>query len=250
MRDDPPALLLSDVTKTYGTDSRQIVALRGVDLRVQPGRLAMLAGPSGSGKSTLLSIIAGLLSPSSGQVEIFGQRWSDLEENIRCQLRGSLVGMVFQKFHLIPTLTILDNVSITLLVRGMTRRAAEARARTALAQVGLEERGGSLPRELSGGMQQRVALARALVGRPRLLICDEPTANLDALTGQTIMKLILAACRERDEAGQPRSVVVVTHDFRLLRFADIIYYMDDGRVNPASEELLVRVWRTGEIDEH
>jgi putative ABC transport system ATP-binding protein len=250
MRDDPPALLLRDVTKTYGTDSRQIVALRGVDLRVQPGRLAMLAGPSGSGKSTLLSIIAGLLSPSSGQVEIFGQRWSDLEENIRCQLRGSLVGMVFQKFHLIPTLTILDNVSITLLVRGVARRDAEARARSALEQVGLEERGGSLPRELSGGMQQRVALARALVGRPRLLICDEPTANLDAQTGQTIMKLILAACRQRDDSGEPRSVVVVTHDFRLLRFADIIYYMDDGRLSPASEELLVRVWRTGEIDEH
>ena len=202
MRDDPPALLLRDVTKTYGTDSRQIVALRGVDLRVQPGRLAMLAGPSGSGKSTLLSIIAGLLSPSSGQVEIFGQRWSDLEENIRCQLRGSLVGMVFQKFHLIPTLTILDNVSITLLVRGVARRDAEARARSALDQVGLEERGESLPRELSGGMQQRVALARALVGRPRLLICDEPTANLDAQTGQTIMKLILAACRQRRRLGR------------------------------------------------
>jgi putative ABC transport system ATP-binding protein len=249
MAGEEPALLLSGVTKSFHTGTRVFHVLRGIDLRVGAGRIVMLAGPSGSGKSTLLSIIAGLLSPTSGGVEIFGRRWSDVSEKARSQLRGSLVGMVFQRFHLIPTLTILENVAVTLLARGVSRLRAEADAASALEQVALADRAEALPRELSGGMQQRAALARAIVGRPRLLICDEPTANLDAETGQNIMKLILAASRERDQDGQARSVVVVTHDYRILRYADRIYYMDDGQINPATEELLLRVWRAGEWHE-
>jgi putative ABC transport system ATP-binding protein len=249
MTGEEPALLLCGVTKTFNAGSRVLPVLRGIDLRVAAGRIVMLAGPSGSGKTTLLSIIAGLLSPTSGEVEIFGQRWSDLNENARSIKRGSLVGMVFQKFHLIPTLTILENVAVTLLARGALRREAEADAVSALEQVALADRGDALPRELSGGMQQRVALARAIVGRPRLLICDEPTANLDAETGQSIMKLVLAASRDRDAQGHGRSVVVVTHDYRILRYADTIYYMDDGQVSPATEELLLRVWRAGDLHE-
>ncbi len=247
MNHEEPALLLSDVTKDFVTGSRVLHVLRGIDLRVAAGRIVMLAGPSGSGKSTLLSIIAGMLSPTSGTVEIFGQRWSDADEQAICRMRSSLVGMVFQRFYLIPTLSILDNVAVTLLAGGVLQRKARTRAISALEQVGLADRADNLPRELSGGMQQRVALARAIVGRPRLLICDEPTANLDSETGQTIMGLILSASRDRDDQGRRRSVVVVTHDYRILRFADRIYYMDDGRVDPATEELLLRVWKAGDL---
>jgi putative ABC transport system ATP-binding protein len=249
MNGEQPALLLNNVTKTFDTGARVLHVLRGIDLRVSAGRIVMLAGPSGSGKSTLLSIVAGLLSPTSGEVEIFGQRWSAVNETARSRMRGTLVGMVFQKFHLIPTLTILENIAVTLLARGALQREAEADAGRALDAVGLADRGDALPSELSGGMQQRAALARAIVGRPRLLICDEPTANLDSETGQTIMKLILAASRDHDEQGRARSVVVVTHDYRILRYADLIYYMDDGQVSPATEELLLRVWRAGDLHE-
>jgi putative ABC transport system ATP-binding protein len=245
MCDEAPALRLSRVTKTFGTGLGAIHALRGVDLSVEPGRLVMLAGPSGSGKSTLLSIVCGLLNPSGGQVEIFGHDWGAASEEEKGRWRGSLVGMVFQRFHLIPTITILENVSITLLVRGLSRRDAEARAGRILAQVGLGERLGAMPRELSGGMQQRVALARALVGEPRLLVCDEPTANLDAETGQAVMNLILAASRDQDQQGRPRAVLVVTHDMRVLRFADIIYLIDDGRLRATGEDMLLRVWHAG-----
>jgi len=241
-----PVLHVSNVTKTFGSGPRAVHALRGIDLRVEPGRLVMLAGPSGSGKTTLLSIISGLLCPSSGEVEIFGRSWGDWGE--AGGWRGKLVGMVFQKFYLIPTITILDNVAVTLLVSGVRRREAERRAGRALDQVGLADRHAALPRELSGGMQQRVALARALVGKPRLLICDEPTANLDSETGHAVMKLILEANRGRDEEGNPRSVLVVTHDFRVLRFADVIYHLEDGRLRPASEDLLLRVWQSGLVE--
>jgi putative ABC transport system ATP-binding protein len=206
----------------------------------------MLAGPSGSGKTTLLSIISGLLCPSGGEVEIFGRRWGEWGNAGRW--RSKLVGMVFQKFYLIPTITILDNVAVTLLVAGVPRRDAERRSAQALDRVGLGGRHAALPRELSGGMQQRVALARALVGEPRLLICDEPTANLDSETGHAVMKLILEANRGRDKEGNPRSVLVVTHDFRVLRFGDVIYHLEDGRLRPASEELLLRVWQSGLVE--
>jgi len=155
------------------------------------------------------------------------------------------VGTVFQKYHLIPTISILENVSVALLVRGISRRVAEARSARALDQVGLSGRHGALPRELSGGMQQRVAIARALVGEPRLLICDEPTANLDSETGKTVMALIMSAVRGRDDQGRPRGVLVVTHDLRVLQYADIIYHMEDGRLHPVGEDTLLRVWQAG-----
>ncbi len=156
MRGEASALYLNKITKTYGSGPRAVHALRGVDLRVEPGRLAMLVGPSGSGKTTLLSIISGLLKPSGGEVEIFGRSWSEWGQ--KGSGSGTMVGMVFQKFYLIPTISILDNVAVALFVRGVRRRDAEMRAKRALEEVGLGGRLCALPRELSGGMQQRVAL--------------------------------------------------------------------------------------------
>jgi putative ABC transport system ATP-binding protein len=237
------AIHVWQVTKTFGTGSRTVTALRGVDLDLRPGQLVMLAGPSGCGKTTLVSIITGILSPSSGEVEVFGTRWSKLGNDEQTRRRGELIGYVFQRFHLIPTLSVLLNVAVALLARGIPLRQAQARATEQLEQVGLGQRLDAFPHELSGGMQQRVALARALVGRPRLLVCDEPTANLDSQTGQSVMELVQEASRGTDEQGRPRSVLVVTHDWRCLRFGDLIYQMEDGRAQPASPQFLVRVWQ-------
>jgi putative ABC transport system ATP-binding protein len=243
MQCESPALHLRNVTKTYGTGPRAVEALRGIDLCVEPGRLVMLAGPSGSGKTTLLSVISGMLNPSGGEVEIFGQRWGDRRND--SPQWAAMVGMVFQKFYLIPTIDVLDNVAVTLLVRGIPRREAERRAARALENVGLAGRLEAMPRELSGGMQQRVAVARAIIGEPRLLVCDEPTANLDSESGQAVMRLIMEASRGTDADGRPRSVVVVTHDLRVLRYADVIYHVDDGRLRAAGADMLLRVWQSG-----
>jgi putative ABC transport system ATP-binding protein len=239
----PPALRLCNINQTFGIGPRAVQALRGVDLCVEPGRLVMLAGPSGRGKTTLLSIISGMLNPSGGEVEIFGRRWSDWRAD--SPQWAAMVAMVFQKFYLIPTIDVLDNVAVTLLVRGVPRREAERRATRALEDVGLAGRLEAMPRDLSGGMQQRVAIARAIVGEPRLLVCDEPTANLDSESGKAVMRLIVEASRGTDPDGRPRSVVVVTHDLRVLRYADIIYRVDDGRLSPVGEDMLLRVWQSG-----
>jgi len=241
-QDPTPVVRLRGIKKTYGRGTNAVDALRHIDLDCPASRLVMLAGPSGCGKTTLLSIISGLLRPSTGEVEICGVGWSGLSERDRTRRRGELVGYVFQQFRLIPSLPLEWNVAVPLLARGVRRGVAMDRAERCLDDVGLGQRIGALPSELSGGMQQRVALARALVSQPRLLVCDEPTANLDSKTGQSVMELIHGASRGTDEAGHPRSVIVVTHDYRVLRFADHIYQMEDGRLRPASEELLLRVW--------
>ncbi len=232
---------LSRVTKTFGSGSRTIAALREVDLEIEAGRLVVLAGPSGCGKTTLLSVMTGMLTPTSGHVEAFGIDWAQLSEDQRTCQRGEMVGYVFQRFHLVPTLPILHNTALPLMARRTGYRQALARAAEALREVGLGDRIDAMPLELSGGMQQRVAIARALVGQPRLLVCDEPTANLDTQTGRAVLELIHAASRSTDAHGRPRAVVVVTHDYRAMRFADLIHPMADGRVLPASAELLERV---------
>jgi putative ABC transport system ATP-binding protein len=213
------------LVKSYGRGEQRVQALRGVDLDVAAGELLLLVGPSGCGKTTLLSVLAGTLQADAGRFTVFGDDVQAMRDDARTRWRSRTVGFVFQSYNLIPTLTAAENVAVPCLLLGRPRREALARAREALAAVGLAERSASRPGELSGGQQQRVAIARALVHEPRLVVCDEPTAALDHGAGQRVMELLRGVARQRD-----RSLLVVTHDARIFPFADRIAHMDDGRV--------------------
>ena len=219
------AIICKDVTKTYGSKENPTLALRGVNLEVKPGELFMLVGPSGCGKTTLISVIAGILNHDAGECLIFSNNLDAMEDGDRTTFRGKNIGFVFQAYNLIPTLTTTENVSIPLVLNGVSRLEANRRAREVLEQVGLSSKLDVLPTELSGGQQQRVAIARALVHNPRLIVCDEPTSALDHTTGGEIMELFR---REALKGG--RTLVIVTHDARIFQYADRIGVMDDGRI--------------------
>src|SRR5579863_3744600 len=213
------------VTKTYGAGDASVMALRGIDLEVRRGELLMIVGPSGCGKTTLISVIAGILDQDSGQCEVLGHDWKQLGQGERTRFRGLSIGFVFQLFNLLPALNAVENVSVPLLINGMARNKAEAHAEEVLEAVNLGSRLDALPGKLSGGQQQRVAIARALVHQPKLIVCDEPTSNLDHETGRSVMELL------RDIARSPdRALIVVTHDPRIFEFADRIAHMDDGKI--------------------
>ena len=239
INDITPTVRLRGLTKVFGVGPTAHCAIRDLDLELAPNRVAMLVGPSGCGKTTLLSIISGILSPDSGQAELFGVDWSNLSEKEKAVRRGRMIGYVFQDFRLIPTLSVLMNVAVTLLARGVKRRPAIARAAESLQKVGLGGRLDAMPGDLSGGMKQRVAIARALVGEPCLLVCDEPTANLDSETAHSIMELLCRATRGSDRQGHPRNVIIVTHDVSLLRFADITCEMEDGKIKQCDGQALI-----------
>ena len=219
------AVRCSGVTKTYGIGFTGVRALRGVDLQARRGEILLLVGPSGSGKTTLISIVSGLLDQDEGECEVLGRDVRSLPELERARLRGTSIGFVFQAFNLLPALTATENVAVPLLLRGETRKRATAVAARALESAGLGQRLNALPAQLSGGQQQRVAIARAIVHRPELIVCDEPTSNLDHATGQEMMKLIREIV-----AGNDRCVIIVTHDTRIMEFADRVAHMDDGRI--------------------
>ncbi|MBN9120160.1 MAG: ABC transporter ATP-binding protein [Planctomycetes bacterium] len=214
-----------NLVKEYGGGDSRVLALRGVDLDIAPGELTLLVGPSGCGKTTLISILAGTLNPTSGEVSVLGVDLNRLSKRERTAFRAKNVGFVFQQFNLLPALTAAENVAVPLVINGVSRGTALARAVEVLKSVGLAERVGSLPSQLSGGQQQRVAIARALVHRPRVLVADEPTSAVDARTGQAVMELIRAVALQPD-----RVAVVVTHDPRVFGFADRIIELEDGRV--------------------
>jgi putative ABC transport system ATP-binding protein len=218
------------LTKEFGTGDTRTVALRGVDLTLRAGELSLIVGPSGCGKTTLISIVAGLLDPTHGTVSVLGAELSRLGGRGLVEFRARNVGFVFQQYNLLPALTAAENAAVPLVITGWRRSKAIARARELLAAVGLANRAGALPSQLSGGQLQRVAIARALINEPRLLVCDEPTAALDAKSGQTVMELI------KDVAVQPgRAVLVVTHDSRIYGFGDRMVEMSDGRVERVVE---------------
>lgn len=222
-----PALAVTcrGVTKEFGTGDFRVMALRGVDLEIYTGEMTLLVGPSGCGKTTLLSVIAGILEPTSGDVSVFGVGLSQLSGRRKVRFRAENIGFIFQQYNLLPALSGAENAAVPLVIGGESKRIAVAKAAELLAMMGMGHRARALPANLSGGEQQRVAIARALVHKPRLLVCDEPTSNLDAQTGHTIMELL------RQVAVQPgRAVMVVTHDNRVFEFGDRIAYMNDGRI--------------------
>ena len=216
---------LDNIELTLASAAGPVNVLRGVSLTVERGRHLAVVGPSGSGKSSLLAVAAGLERPSAGRVAVAEQDLAALDEDRLARFRGRHIGIVFQSFHLVPTMTALENVALPLeLARDRAAGALEL-ARRALAEVGLEERAGHLPAELSGGEQQRVACARALIARPLLLLADEPTGNLDGATGEAVADLVFAAA-----ARAGATVVLVTHNPALARRCARTVAMADGRL--------------------
>ena len=219
------AVKVEKVVKTFPNGDTPTYALREASFEAHSGRLTMIVGPSGCGKTTLLSVICGTLAIDSGDINVFGNDLQQMSDAEITRFRSKNVGFIFQQFNLIPTLTVVENASIPLILQGWDYRKAEEKAASILEDVGLGNRLRSFPRQLSGGQQQRVAISRALVHDPRLIICDEPTAALDAVTGHHAMELLkTSACRS------DRCVIVVTHDSRIFSFADWIAEMEDGRV--------------------
>ncbi|HTL01000.1 MAG TPA: ABC transporter ATP-binding protein [Vicinamibacterales bacterium] len=214
---------LREVSKTVTSGDHRLTILHPLTLTVPEGQRLAILGPSGSGKSTLLGLIAGLDSPSGGAVVIDGVEITALSEDRLAKLRGEKIGFVFQSFHLIPSLTALENILVPMEIAG--RRDAGARAKTLLAEVGLGERGHHYPSQLSGGEQQRVAIARALSNEPKIILADEPTGNLDSNTGHTVIDLLLTINRTRGT-----TVIVVTHDPDIASMADARISLRDGRV--------------------
>lgn len=213
------------VTKTYGTGSAAVQALRGIDLEMRIGELLMLVGPSGCGKTTLISVIAGILDHDQGQCLVFAHNLKQMDQRRRTRYRGQHIGFVFQAYNLLPTLTAVENVAIPLIINGRSRRDALTTAQEAMTRVGLAERMQAMPAQLSGGQQQRVAIAWALVHDPQLIVCDEPTSSLDHQTGHKVMEILRTIAVEAD-----RALVIVTHDSRIFEFGDRIAKMDDGRI--------------------
>lgn len=225
------AVVCRGVSKVFGSGDTRTTALDRVDLEVAPGRLTLLVGPSGCGKTTLISIIAGLLNVTEGEVEVFGRPLHRMRGRQLVEFRAKHIGFVFQQYNLLPALTAAENAAIPLIIAGVPRRQADRKAVEMLEKVGMGDRAKSFPNQLSGGQQQRVAIARALVNEPQLLVCDEPTAALDAKSGHTVMELL------KQVAVQPdRAVIVVTHDSRVFDVGDAIVAMSDGRVVPKTNE--------------
>jgi putative ABC transport system ATP-binding protein len=218
-----PLVLLEDVALTLASAAGPVDILRGVSLGIDPGETVALVGPSGSGKSSLLMVLAGLERPSRGRIVLAGHDLGALDENALARLRRSHIGIVFQSFHLLPTMTALENVAIPLELAG--ERDALAAAEVALARVGLGHRLGHYPGQLSGGEQQRVAMARAFVAGPVLLLADEPTGNLDGATGRVVID-----CLFEEHARHGSGLLLITHEAGLAERCDRQLHLEDGRI--------------------
>jgi putative ABC transport system ATP-binding protein len=235
-----PVVSCRNLQKCYGSGETSVLALRGVDLDVLPGQMTLLVGPSGCGKTTLLCLIAGLLEPSKGTLEVLGQDVGRMSPLQKIDFRGQHIGFVFQQYNLLPALTAAENATVPLIIQGWRRRPALQKANELLNKLGMGDRAHAYPRELSGGQQQRVAIARALIHEPRLVVCDEPTSALDAETGQRMMGLLREVA-----VGADRAVLVVTHDERVLKYGDRIVQMSDGAITHLDTRTRTRKHETG-----
>jgi putative ABC transport system ATP-binding protein len=226
-----PIVVLKDVRLTLTSRAGPVSILRDVDLEAREGQSLAIVGPSGSGKTSLLMVMAGLERATAGKVEVAGHDLSALGEDQLALMRGAEIGIVFQSFHLVPTMTALENVALPLEFAGAAD--AFATARDLLQEVGLSHRVDHFPAQLSGGEQQRVAIARALSRRPRLILADEPTGNLDRKTGGNVIDLLFGLQRRREA-----TLILVTHDEKLAGACDRIIRMADGRVEGQTEALV------------
>jgi putative ABC transport system ATP-binding protein len=222
-----------DLTRVYEVGETTIEAIRGVSLEVPRGQFVALVGPSGSGKSTFLNLVGGLDRPTKGELWVDGVELSASKEKALTEHRRRRVGFVFQSFNLLPRSTALENVALPLMFVGVTERERLERARDLLARVGLEDRLAHRPTQLSGGEQQRVAIARALVTRPAIILADEPTGNVDSVTGGEIMGLLRRLNRD-----QGVTLLLVTHDAEAASFADRIVHLRDGQIVPSGSSSL------------
>jgi len=227
------ALEVKDLIKTFALDGTTINAVDHVSFQVKLGEFVALVGPSGSGKTTMLSILAALLSPTSGQVRIDGQDLTQMNEKRRVNLRREKIGFTFQANNLIPFLTARENVEFMLRLNGKADKAGRVRSEKILSRLGLSDRLHNLPAQLSGGQQQRVAIARALIHNPSVVLADEPTASLDTERAFQVVETFANLIHENNRAG-----IIVTHDLRMCQYVDRVLQMQDGK--------LVRIYETKE----
>lgn len=222
---------IQNLSKTYREGEADRTVLSQVNLTFQPGEFVVLLGHSGSGKSTLLNLISGIDQPSSGSIAIDGFPITEQDERSRTLFRRDQIGFVFQFFNLIPTLTVLENVTLPQELAGKSRSEAETKAKQRLEQVGLLDRLTTSPDKLSGGQQQRVAIARALAHDPQLVLADEPTGNLDEETGEKVLKLLLSLTQDAQ-----KTLVMATHNPDIARYADRVFRVQEGHLIPVAQQ--------------
>ncbi|MEM3396896.1 MAG: ABC transporter ATP-binding protein [Thermoplasmata archaeon] len=222
--------MIKDLMKVYKMGRTEVFALRGVNAEIKEGEFVAVVGPSGCGKTTLLNLIGGIDLPTAGSIIVKGTNICNYSEKELVDYRRRYVGMVFQFFNLVPTLTAYENVELPALLAGIEKKAREKRVMELLKSVGMVERAGHLPDEMSGGEQQRIAIATALVNNPAIILADEPTGELDKKTGLEILELFKAL-----QKNEKKTLIVATHDPRIAEFADRILHMEDGKITGKKE---------------
>lgn len=230
MEDRKPIISAKNITKKYGEAATEVFALRDVSLEVMPGEVILIMGPSGSGKTTLLSILGALLKPTSGEVNLSGNDITVLSEGELPDVRLKHLGFIFQDFNLLSALSVKENVEVILNLSGIKGKEATKKAEALLSDLGLKERLDFRPDQISGGEKQRVAIARALANQPQILLCDEPTANLDSKIGHDIIRMLREIAK-----GQGKSIIIVSHDTRIKEHADRILWLEDGQFKKMTE---------------